>query len=171
MSFDSTKLKTGIWWDQNLCIFETPGIVAPAQARLDFNSSPLTFNHVLFFTKKLSKSAKRNLIFHLKGRKATGLGLTDLDSPMAEFLSYIFYFSRFWSSSGVNQAQSWTKRANFGYLLFREKFEFFKDSSNTVFFSFSTTSGKNFSKIGPYFGELGPQKNPKISHFMNAPSP
>ena len=29
-SFDSTKFKTGKWWDETLCIFETPAIVAPA---------------------------------------------------------------------------------------------------------------------------------------------
>ena len=28
-SFDFTKLKTGKWWDQTLCIFETLGIMAP----------------------------------------------------------------------------------------------------------------------------------------------
>ena len=30
MSFDSTKLKTRKWWDQTLCIFKTPGTMAPA---------------------------------------------------------------------------------------------------------------------------------------------
>ena len=39
-SFDSTKIKTGKWLGQTLFIFETPGIVAPAWARLDFDSDP-----------------------------------------------------------------------------------------------------------------------------------
>ena len=70
-----------------------PGIVLVTWAGSHFDFDPLTFDHALFFTKKRSKSAKSNPIFHLKGRRATGLGLTDLDSPMAEFLSTIFYFS------------------------------------------------------------------------------
>ena len=66
--------------------------MALAHARVDFHSDPLTFDLAQTFTKKRSKSAKSNLIFHLKGRRATGLGLTDLDSPMAEFLQLRFYF-------------------------------------------------------------------------------
>ena len=89
MTFGTKRLKTGIWWDQTLCILETPGIVAAAQARLDFDLEPLECDHAPFFAKKCSKSAKSNPIFHLKWRRATGLGLTDLDSPMAESLSFI----------------------------------------------------------------------------------
>ena len=79
----------------------------------------------------------------------------------------------------VNWTQSWTKRVNFGYLPFREKFEFFKDSSNIIFVSFSTNSGKNFSQIRQFgwgrgvggAGELEPQTlPPQMAHFMDAPS-
>ena len=59
----------GKWWNQNLCIFKTSGFVAPAQARLNFHSDPLTFDLAQIFTKKRSKSAKSNPIFRLKGRR------------------------------------------------------------------------------------------------------
>ena len=55
--------------------------------RVSFISGPLKCDHAPFFTKKRSKNAKSNPIFHLKRRRATELGLTDSDSPMAEFLS------------------------------------------------------------------------------------
>ena len=65
------------------------GIVLVTWTRFDLDFDPLTLDHALFFTKKCSKS---DPIFHLKGR-ATGLELTDLDSPMAEFLSPMSLFS------------------------------------------------------------------------------
>ena len=68
------------------------GIVLVTWTRFDLDFDPLTLYHALFFTKKCSKSEKSNPIFHLKGR-ATGLELTDLDSPMAEFLSPMSLFS------------------------------------------------------------------------------
>ena len=43
--------------------------MALAQARVDFHSDPLTFDLAQIFTKKRSKSAKSNPIFHLKGRR------------------------------------------------------------------------------------------------------
>ena len=43
--------------------------MALAQARVDFHSDPLTFGYGQIFTKKRSKSAKSNPIFHLKGRR------------------------------------------------------------------------------------------------------
>ena len=43
-----------------------------------------------------------------------------------------------------------------GISCFGQKFEFFKDYSNTVFISFSATSGKNLCKIGQFLGEIGP---------------
>ena len=43
--------------------------MALAHARVDFHSDPLTFDLAQTFTKKRSKSAKSNLIFHLKGRR------------------------------------------------------------------------------------------------------
>ena len=63
------KATDGKWWDQNLCIFKTSGFMALAQARVDFHSDPLTFDLAQIFTKKRSKSAKSNPIFHLKGRR------------------------------------------------------------------------------------------------------
>ena len=45
--------------------------MALAQARVDFHSDPLTFDLAQIFTKKRSKSAKSNPIFHLKGRRDT----------------------------------------------------------------------------------------------------
>ena len=71
-SFDSKIRKTSKWWDKTVCIFKTPEIVAPAQAKLDFDSDPITFDHALIFTKKLSKSAKCNPIFHWKGKELRG---------------------------------------------------------------------------------------------------
>ena len=68
------------------------GIVLVTWTRFDLDFDPLTLDHALFFTKKCSKSEKSNPIFHLKGR-ATGLELTDLDSPMAECLSPMSLFS------------------------------------------------------------------------------
>ena len=65
------KATDGKWWDQNLCIFKTSGFMALAQARVDFHSDPLTFDLAQIFTKKRSKSAKSNPIFHLKGRRDT----------------------------------------------------------------------------------------------------
>ena len=62
-----------------------PGVVLVTWAGSYFDSGPLKGDHAPFFTKKRSKSAKSNPIFHLKGRRATGLGLTDSDSAMAEF--------------------------------------------------------------------------------------
>ena len=53
---------------------------------------------------------------------------------MAEFLYSIAYnFPDVRHLQGVNWAQSWTKRANFEYLPFQEKIEFFKDSSNNFY--------------------------------------
>ena len=40
-----------------------------AKVRVDFHSDPLTFDLAQIFTKKRSKSAKSNPIFHLKGRR------------------------------------------------------------------------------------------------------
>ena len=65
------KATDGKWWDQNRCIFKTSGFMALAQARVDFHSDPLTFDLAQIFTKKRSKSAKSNPIFHLKGRRDT----------------------------------------------------------------------------------------------------
>ena len=129
-----------------------PGIVLVTWAGFHFHSDPLMLDHTIYFTKKCSKSAKGNPIFHLKGRRATRLGLTDLDS--LNFCLEFFYFPRF-------------RPSNFGYLPFREKFAFFKDSSNAVFVFFSTTCGKSFSKIGPYLEEFrshGP-KTPQNGPF------
>ena len=92
-TFVTERLKTGIWWDQTVCIFWMPGVVLVTWAGSHFHSGPLKGDHAPFFTKKRSKSAKSNPIFHLKERRPTGLGLTDLDSPMAEFLSCFFSFS------------------------------------------------------------------------------
>ena len=44
-------------------------IHALALARVDFHSDPLTFDLAQIFTKKRSKSAKSNPIFHLEGRR------------------------------------------------------------------------------------------------------
>ena len=63
------------------------GVVLVIWVGSHLDSDPLTLDHALFFTKKCSKSAKSNPFFHLKGRRATVLGLTDLDNVMAEFLS------------------------------------------------------------------------------------
>ena len=110
-TFGTKRLKTGIWWDQTLCIFWMPGIVLVTWAGFHFHSDPLMLDHTIYFTKKCSKSAKGNPIFHLKGRRATRLGLTDLDSP--NFCLEFFYFP-------------WFRPSNFGYLPFREKFAFFQ---------------------------------------------
>lgn len=67
--------------------------MALVQARADFHSDHLTFDLAQIFTKNRSKSAKSNTIFHLKGRAATELGLTDLGSPMAESFFYMDLFS------------------------------------------------------------------------------
>ena len=45
--------------------------MALAQARVDFHSDTLTFDLAQNFTKKPSKSAKSNPIFHWKGRRDT----------------------------------------------------------------------------------------------------
>ena len=42
--------------------------MALAKARGDFHSDPLTFDFAQISTKKRSKSAKSNPIFHLNGR-------------------------------------------------------------------------------------------------------
>ena len=62
-TFGTEKLRTGIWWDQTLCIFNTPGIVAPALARLDFHSDPLTLDHAPFSRKNTQKVQKVILFF------------------------------------------------------------------------------------------------------------
>ena len=54
------------------------------RGRSFFDSDPLTFDHTCIFTKKRSKSAKSNPIFHWKGTQDTALILRFLDSPMAE---------------------------------------------------------------------------------------
>ena len=64
-----------------------PGVVLVTWAGSYFDSGPLKGDHAPFFTKKRSKSAKSNPIFHLKDRRATGLRFTDLDSAVAEILS------------------------------------------------------------------------------------
>ena len=43
--------------------------MALAKAKVDFHSDPLTFDLTQIFTKKRSKSAKGNPIFHWKGRR------------------------------------------------------------------------------------------------------
>ena len=65
------KATDGKWWDQNLCTFKALGFMALAKARVDFHSDHLTFDLAQIFTKKRSKRAKSNPIFHLKGRRDT----------------------------------------------------------------------------------------------------
>ena len=50
-----------------------------------------------------------------------------LDSLMAELFSEFFLFSSILAIfKGEKEGQSWTKHANFGYLLFRKKLNFSK---------------------------------------------
>ena len=65
------KSTDGKWWVENLCTFKTLGFMALSQARVGFHSDHLTFDLAQIFTKKRSKSAKSNPIFHLKGRRDT----------------------------------------------------------------------------------------------------
>ena len=94
-----------------------------------WSSYPLTFKLDQIFTKKLSKSAKGNLIFHLKGRRDKFLFWKSWIALWLNFFlqnSFFFYFGHL--LLGGRRGQSWTKSENSGHLPFLQKFEFFKDS-------------------------------------------
>ena len=73
-TFVTKRLKTGIWWDQTLCIFKTLRIVAPAEARLDFDSDPLTLHYALFSPENAQKVRKVILFFIWREEKLRGWG-------------------------------------------------------------------------------------------------
>ena len=112
----------------------------------------------LFLLKNVQKVQKVIIFFIWRGEELRGWGWQIWIARWLNFCQQFFIFPDFCHLQEVNWPQSWTKRPNFGYLQFRSKFGIFKDSSNTHFVSFSTTSGKNFSKISLYLGELGHKK-------------
>ena len=99
------------------------------------------------------------------------LGLVLCDSPKDAVSGKFLVFGNILCFPGVNWAQIQTKTVNFGYVPFPLKHIFFKDCSYSVIGLSYTTSGPNFSKIGPYLGGERAQKTPKIGHFMDAASP
>ena len=95
------------------------GFMVLAQARVDFNSVPLTFDLSQIFTKKRSKSAKSNTIFHLKGRKDTSWLYNFWIAQWVTFsLQNYYYFFNLAIFFRGKRGQSWTKSVNSGYLPF-----------------------------------------------------
>ena len=100
LNFSETSLGTSSHkieecWDQTFCTFNKPGLLSAAQAMLDFDSEPLTFEHTLLLPKKCAKTSKSNPIFHFKERRDRVLTLTYLDSPMADFFPRKYSLSSF----------------------------------------------------------------------------
>ena len=75
-------------WKVVGCVLSRPGLMATAKAMLVFDSDPLTTPR--FFSKKCSKNAKSNPIFHWKGSGDEVLILTYLDLLMTQFLLQLF---------------------------------------------------------------------------------
>ena len=77
------------------------------------------------------------------------LGLVSYDNPKVIVFGKILVFGNILCFLGVNWAQKWTKTVNFGYVPFPLKDRILEHCSHNVFVSRYSTSGPNFSKIGP----------------------
>ena len=93
--------------------------MALAQARVDFHSDPLTFDLTQIFTKKRSKNAKSNPIFHLKGRRdmsrLSNFWIAQWVNFSPRIIIIFLNLAIFFRGKG---GQSWTKSVNSGYLPF-----------------------------------------------------
>ena len=80
-----------------------------------------------FSPEKSQNTANSNCIFYWKLRRDTALIFRYLDSTMDKFFpeKYLIFFD-FGLLQGVNLARTWTKKANFEYVLPSEKMELFK---------------------------------------------
>ena len=89
------------------------------------------------------------------------LGLVSYDSPKDVDSGKILVFAKIFGFPGVNWAQRWTKTEKFGCIPVVLKHLILKHCSHPVFLLWWTTSGPNFNKIEPYFGEKGPRNSQK----------
>ena len=133
LNFSETSLgtsshKIGECWDQTFCTLSKPRLLTAAQAMLDFDSEPLTFEHTLLLPKKCAKTAKSNPIFHFKERRDRVLTLTYLDSPMADFFSSkiftFFVFGHPQGETGRGGSKLDQKKQTLGPSRFRKNSEF-----------------------------------------------
>ena len=140
----------GKWWDQTLCIFDTPGIVAPAYARLHFYFDPLTFAH--------ARKVQIVILFFIG--KGEEIQSCPLHIWIAWWLNF-FIFLDFGYLHGEKRGSKLDKVSKLWVSPVSWKFEFFQNSLNTVCVSLIINSGKNFSKVWQHLGKLGPKKPPK----------
>ena len=88
------------------------------------------------------------------------LGLLSSDSPKDLVFGKNLFFGKIYCFPGVSQAQKQTKTENFGYVPLLLRDLILKHCSHNVFVLSWTTSGPNFNKIEPVWGEKRPG-NPK----------
>ena len=93
------------------------------------------------FLPKIAKTGQKVIVFFLRNWEEIEPWFCNIWMArwIIFFLKKVFSFFDIGHLQGVKWGQRWTKSANFGYLLFLEKFRFSKDSSSSVSLSLITT--------------------------------